>query len=447
MSGLRLTGLASGLDSDSVVEQLMAIERQPRTRTARQQVGVQARQDSLRQIDSKLTSLKLATGDLRSALVWLPSQTTSSSNEAIVTAKRLAGAAPGGYQVNVQTLASADSRTYDWVDGGGDLAISYKDDGVTKSKPFDLAGKSLDEAVTAINNADDSPVWAVNVAGRLSLSRKQTGDHANWGFDASGTAVGALSASRDGVDSTYTIAGDATVYSSHTSVASNGLPGIELTLKGIGSATVNVSTPAVDRDQIATKLKAFVSAYNDAIDLVRGKVAEKPVANPTTDTDAKLGGLFGDTALNGLLTTMRRTVAEAGLESLGVKVAATGAGTSPDALAGKLSFDSTAFNAAWDKSPTDVQAKLGSTTTSGFAQRLEAILGRATRAGDGLVDQRIGAADRELAVIKDKLARLDTRLATRKDYLQRQFASLEQTLSRSQSQSTDLASRLGQTKS
>ena len=78
MSGLRLTGLASGLDSDSVVEQLMALERQPRTRTARQQVGVQARQDSLRQIDSKLTALKLAAGDLRSALVWLPSQTTSS---------------------------------------------------------------------------------------------------------------------------------------------------------------------------------------------------------------------------------------------------------------------------------------------------------------------------------------------------------------------------------
>jgi len=376
--------------------------------------------------------------------VWLPSQTTSSSNEAIVTAKRLAGAAPGGYQVAVQTLASADSRTYDWVDGGGELTISYKDDGATKSKPFDLAGKSLDEAVTAINNADDSPVWAVNVAGRLSLSRKQTGEHADWGFDTSGTAVGVLAASRDGVDSTYTIAGDATVYSSHTNVAANGLPGIELTLKGVGSATVNISTPAVDPDQIAAKLKAFVSSYNESIDLVRSKVGEKPVANPTTDADARIGGLFGDTALNGLLTTMRRTVAEAGLESLGVKVAATGAGTSPDALAGKLTFDSTAFKAAWDKSPSDVQAKLGSTTTSGFAQRLEAILGRATRSGDGLVDQRIGAADRELAVIKDKLARLDTRLATRKDYLQRQFASLEQTLSRSQSQSTDLASRLTQ---
>jgi flagellar hook-associated protein 2 len=444
MSGLRLTGLASGLDSDSVVEQLMAIERQPRTRTARQQVGVQARQDSLRQIDRKLTALKLAAGDLRSALVWLPSQTTTSSNEAVVSAKRLAGAAPGGYQVTVQTLASADSRTYDWVDGGGDLALTYKEDGATKSRAFDLTGKTLDEAVAAINDADDSPVWAVNVAGRLSLSRKQTGDHSTWGFDASGAAVGALSAARDGVDSTYTIAGDATVYSSHTGVAANGLPGIELTLKGIGTATVNVSAPAVERDQVATKLKAFVSAYNDAIDLVRSKVSEKPVANATTDMDAKLGGLFGDTALNGVLTTMRRTVAEAGLDAIGVKVAATGAGTSPDALAGKLIFDSTAFDAAWDKAPKDVQAKLGSTTTTGFAQRLETILGRATRAGDGLVDQRISAADRELAVIKDKLARLDTRLASRKDYLQRQFASLEQTLSRSQAQSTDLASRLTQ---
>ena len=39
---------------------------------------------------------------------------------------------------------------------------------------------------------------AVNVGGKLSLSRRETGDHNTWGFAASGAAVGALTSSRDG---------------------------------------------------------------------------------------------------------------------------------------------------------------------------------------------------------------------------------------------------------
>ena len=70
----RSAGIASGMDTESIITQLMSIESAPRTRTARQQVTVQARQDALRQIDSKLTNLKLAAGDLRSAAIWTPTQ-------------------------------------------------------------------------------------------------------------------------------------------------------------------------------------------------------------------------------------------------------------------------------------------------------------------------------------------------------------------------------------
>ena len=65
MAGIQIGGIASGMDTESIITQLMSIESAPRTRTARQQVTVQARQDALRQIDTKLTNLKLAAGDLR----------------------------------------------------------------------------------------------------------------------------------------------------------------------------------------------------------------------------------------------------------------------------------------------------------------------------------------------------------------------------------------------
>jgi flagellar hook-associated protein 2 len=442
VTGIQLSGLASGMDTESIISQLMSIESQPRTRVARQQVAIQARQDALRSIDTKLTALKLAASDLRSAAQWSPTQTVSSGNESVLTARRLAGAAPGGYPVTVSALASADARTYDWTDGGGNLTLDYKADGVDASKSFDLTGQTLDEAVATINGASDSPVWAVNVGGKLSLSRRETGDHATWGFTASGTALGALTSSRDGSDAAYTIAGDATTYTSHTNVATAGLPGLELTLKSTGTATVTVSAPAADPDAVASKVKAFVSAYNDAVDLVRGKLDEKRVANPQSDADAKLGALFGDPTLGGLLSKLRQTISEAGLDDLGVSVVSNGTATSPDALAGKLSFDEAAFDAAWAADPLAVKAKLGSPDAPGFAQDFEADLDPFTRAGDGLLDTRVSDADRELSYVKDTLASIDERLQTKEALLRKQFTALEEALSRSQSQSSDLAGQL-----
>jgi flagellar hook-associated protein 2 len=428
MAGIQVGGLASGMDTESIISQLMSLEQAPRTRQARQQVTVQARQDALRQIDTKLTSLKLAAGDLRSAAIWAPTQSIASGNESVLTARQLAGAAPGGYTVEVTSLASADSRTYAW-NGGGSLTIDYKAGAGPLSKTFDLTGMSLDDAVSTINSDDGSPVWAVNVGGKLSLSRRETGDHATWGFDATGPAVGALTASRDGADASYKVAGDATTYSSHTNVASDGLPGVELTFKALGTSTVTVSAPAAKSEDVAAKLKAFVTAYNDAVDFVRGKLTEKRVVNPQSDADAQQGVLFGDAGLSGVLTSMRQAISDAGLDALGVQVASTGVGTSPDALAGKLTFSQSAFDTAWAAGPSAVKAKL---------------LDPITRSGDGLLDQRVGDADRELSYIKDNLATLDLRLQAKEDRLRKQFTAMEQALAASQSASSSLAGQLAQ---
>jgi flagellar hook-associated protein 2 len=238
------------------------------------------------------------------------------------------------------------------------------------------------------------------------------------------------------------VAGDATVYSSHTNVATDGLPGVELTFKSIGTSTVTVSTPAANPNDVATKLKAFVSAYNDAVDLVKGKLTEKRVVNPQNDDDAKLGALFGDDSLDSVLTSMRQAISSAGLDSLGVSVASTGSGTSPDALAGKLTFNQATFDTAWAAGPTAVKAKLGSPDAPGFGQSFEAVLDPITRSGDGLMDQRVSDADSELTYIKDSLATMDLRLQTKEDMLRKQFTAMEQAIAASQSASSSLAGQL-----
>jgi flagellar hook-associated protein 2 len=177
---------------------------------------------------------------------------------------------------------------------------------------------------------------------------------------------------------------------------------------------------------------------------VRGKLNEKPVANPQNDSDAVKGVLYGDQTLSSVLSQMRQTISAAGLDSLGVTVPGTGSGTSDDALAGKLSFNEATFDDAWAKSPSAVQAKLGSTTTSGFAQTFEGLLDPITRAGDGLLDQRVNQANSDLAYIKDTLAAMDLRLQSKEDYLRAQFTAMESALAQSQSQSSWLAGQLAQ---
>src|SRR5688500_6388191 len=110
-SGLRLGGLSSGLDTEAIVGQLMALERQPRARLERKQAAVQARQDALRDIATKLKALKTAAQNISSAGTWAPTQTIESSDSARVGARVVGSIAPGTCNVEVQQVATNASRT------------------------------------------------------------------------------------------------------------------------------------------------------------------------------------------------------------------------------------------------------------------------------------------------------------------------------------------------
>jgi flagellar hook-associated protein 2 len=424
------------MDTDSIITQLMAIESQPRTRMAQQQLIVQTRQSALQSVDSSLSNLKLAAQDLRSAALWIPSQSASSSAESVLGAQLTGAAAPGAAVVTVQNLASSEQHTLaPTALNGTKLTIT------AGSATKDYTYTSIDDLVSQVNADDQGSVYAVNVNGSLVLSRRVTGAAQGFTVAVDGTAV--AETIKAGQDAHYTVDGGS-IQSSSSNVVANGLPGVELTLKTAGTSTVNVQPPTVDPAGVKAKIKAFVSAYNASVDLVRGKLNEKPVASPQNDSDAVQGVLYGDQALSSVLAQMRQRISEAGLDSLGVTVPGTGSGTSDDALAGKLSFNEATFDDAWAKSPSAVQAKLGSTTTSGFAQSFEGLLDPITRAGDGLLDQRVNQANSDLAYIKDTLAAMDLRLQSKEDYLRAQFTAMESALAQSQSQSSWLAGQLGQ---
>src|SRR5215213_3948947 len=127
---ISLSGMASGLDTDSVIQQLMAIEQNKVTAVQKRQVAVTQHKTDLSTIKSKLDAVKTAANDLSSASLWKPAQTTVSSDPTKVDVTVLAGAGIGGHTIQVNKLASSAQHGFSYLPDAaeGKLKFAYKND-------------------------------------------------------------------------------------------------------------------------------------------------------------------------------------------------------------------------------------------------------------------------------------------------------------------------------
>ena len=170
-----ISGLASGLDTSSIVTQLMQVEAVPQVRLQQRQAVEQVRQQALTDVKTRLANLQTQIAGLRDAATWSDTQTVDSSDATKLTATRTAGAAAGAFQVTVTDLARADQykgATLTTTSNAGPLTIAVG----AKSISVDVAaGGSLDTLATAINGSTGTPVYASVVNAQLVLSSRTTG--------------------------------------------------------------------------------------------------------------------------------------------------------------------------------------------------------------------------------------------------------------------------------
>jgi flagellar hook-associated protein 2 len=456
--GISLAGLSSGLDTNSLIDGLMQVEQAPRANLVLRQSAAQARQDGLNAIKTKLTALTSAASALSSVLTWGATQTASSTDSTVGTARITGGAGPGSYDVVVTQLATAEQRTYSINDSFQSRTVTLNGQNFTINR-----NETVDSIVSRLNGDTTYGVYAVNSGGNLVLSGRQTGVGISL-TNGGSVVTEQTSAQRLAKQATYAIDGvtytssSNTISSSSTTNPTNGfIGGVEFTLKGPGSFTVDVSPPGVDKASVTQKVKDFVNAYNAALDLMQKSVTEKKVPTASTDSDAKKGALWSDNTVEGMMSAMRmsvttfmdtdpnKTTLYDEMAELGISTgAATGTGTfSQDSVNGKLVFDEAKFSAALDADPTAVQRMLaGVNGGTGFAQAFSTAVSPYTVAG-GLFDNSIDAATRMVQDYTDSIARMDDRLAMKKEQLQKMFTNLETSLQKTKSQGTELLAKLG----
>jgi flagellar hook-associated protein 2 len=449
VAGLRLGGLSSGLDTETIIGQLMALERQPKARLTNEERRAEGRKTALEDVARSLRAFKNAATDLRSTATWGDTQTFAVA-DATKLAGRTVGVAPAGtYTVDVQWFARAEQRSYDYAEvddpgtpGADDQQLTIG--GVPVTIP---AGTSDQGVVDAINATSGIGVLAGLVNGRLTLTGKTVGQPFTVTSSTGSVLNESVEAARKNRYSVNGIQQDDTL---DMIVKPGGLPGVELTLKAIGSTTVTIGASGTDTEKVKAKIKAFVDSYNATIDLVRGKLTEKPIRSPSTVSELQKGTLYSDPGLSTVLSRLRQTMGETlagfgvtGNEladfGIGVPVAQTGP-VSADRLAGKLVIDDAKLSAALAANPAAVKDFF--TSATGFGAKVESFVDPLSRVGDGAMALRSTEVDRQIQRIRAQSTEMDKRLELKEQRLRAQFTQLEMALGRSQTQQSWLTGQL-----
>ncbi|WJQ06828.1 flagellar hook-associated protein 2 [Geobacillus stearothermophilus] len=491
---LRISGLASGMDIDQIVKDLMKAERMPLDKLKQKKQLLEWQRDDYRSMNTLLQGLD----DYLFSNITLQSsmfkKTVSSSNESVVTATAGSSAANVAAAIQVNQVATSavwlsdatkrvDKASFS-VDADVTLTINVTNgDGTTKQAAITVKkGTTLDGVIAQLNSNLDLGVSAFydEQTGRVSIMKKEMGaqaslvlaDQATVDFFAqlgfTNTAAGQeLTGKTAGKDADITINGLRTTRSSNTFT----INGVTYTVKGTGTATVSVST---DVDAMVNAIKGFVDKYNEVIAKINAELKEERYRDypPLTDEQkeamtekqvelweekARSGMLRGDSILSSALSQMRMNVYTkvegANIPSGFSQLAQIGITTSSNYLdGGKLIIDETKLREKIKENPDAVYQLFnqdGATDAEkGIARRLRDTIKETI----GKIEQKAGktvwtnqqfAIGRDLIQINDQIDRFQDRLKQIEDRYYRQFTAMEEAIQRANQQSMYLMNAFG----
>lgn len=349
-SNNRFSGLASGMDIDSIVEKLMKAESVKMEKLQQQKQKYEWQRDAYREIDLKLeTFYQDAFNQFGLQKNWLTRKTSVSDNNKVsVTAElsaagnlyissvsQLATAAvlknENLVKLNNDTIANGSTKLSELgISGEGKFSLTVlQQDGSMKTTDISYSeNTTIDDLIKSINSSG-AGVTAMFYNGQMSITANATGSAKDGAIqvinDDEGlfTQLGFSQSSADGKNAVYTINSIEKESISNTIKEAGYTIALKQTFDE-GSGTVSISSE-VDTDAIYEKIKSFITMYNDLVDSLNKPLKEKQNLNypPLTDAQkaemtedqikkweemAKQGLLRNDSILSNVLSEMRNII-------------------------------------------------------------------------------------------------------------------------------------------
>ncbi len=333
MAGMQLSGLASGMDTDTIIKDLMKIEQSKVDKVNKQKMKSEMKQQVWSEMNTKLYSFYTKqVFDLKSAGSYKTKSATV-SDETKLSVSASTSAVSGVHTFKVTQLAKgahlySKAIADDTVVSGE--AMSFKvSDGTTTADINLASGAKISDLVKAINDTDLNMTASYDsINKRIFLNSTKMGDASsikftdvdtalegdfftNIGFNVNAAkeivdseaifnkstgavaTVAAYNAMDEATKALYSVLGatgqksiydydGATLSGDSNSVSVNGLT---LTLKAETTSSININITD-NTDAVYAKIKDFIKTYNTLLeDMTKRLDADSNSYEPLTDTE------------------------------------------------------------------------------------------------------------------------------------------------------------------
>lgn len=494
---LRIGGLASGMDIDSLVSEMMTAERTPLDKLNQKKTYTEWQRDDYREMNLLLSDLDTSIFNGIGKQSSYIKKTVTISDPDAISVKNVNSTIDFSGSIKVKSLATAanmqshtDSKILDPTAKlsddlvGQTLKISaITKDGIMQKEPDRIEIKkddTLNSIIERINKNSGVTAFFDSQSKKISIIAKNTGgidggseikleDDGATGKKFFNDILG-IDTENGEVSSTFGKAG------SNATVEYNGLeitrPSNTFTINGVEITAKKVTTDAItfsstpDVDAVLGTITQFVNKYNEAVDKMRTKTTESKNRDyqPLTDTQkesmeekeiekweklARSGTLKGDSILTTVLSKMRSNFSSPVSKTSGfTQLSQIGITTTANYLdGGKLTINEEKLREAITKDPNAVYElfqKDGTTSSEqGIARRLRDTLKTAmtditAKAGKASSVNNTFTLGKLLNNYDKQIDRFEDKLVSIEDRYWARFTAMETAINKANSQSSYL---------
>jgi len=493
---LRLSGLSSGLDTDSIVNSLLKVDQYKVDRQFQSKTKLEWKRDAFRDINLMLRNFREDYMSVLKSENNMLSKTAYNNYDVTMLDETSAVTISAGYSANTGNLTinnitqlaeagkaeslsvfNTDTISLDTALMDLDLVtpMTFQDNEIS----FSINGEvftfsedaGLSEVISTINsNADAGVTMTFSSLKRgFTIIADETGaastvDIVNIkgnAFDAANSALGIAEGSYTGQDAMLTIENIAVTKSTN----SFSIDGISYTLRDTSAESISFNVER-DVDSTVDKIMNFVEAYNELLGTLQDKVDE-PVYrtyDPLTDAErdvlgesqiekweemAKSGLLKNDSNVSGMINRLRSSFYTQ-IEGLGKSAADIGLKTGSYQNKGKIFVDEERLRQAVENNPQEVEDIFIKISDSDDASTKYSESGLISRMSDLFIDYTKNATYNTIANTESSISRAEARMKQLISTMERnedrywaKFTAMETALARMNSQASSILSQLG----
>ncbi len=486
INNIRFGGIASGFDTEYIVQNLMRVEQMKIDRFHQQKQLLEWKREDYRSINNQLRSFREGASWNLSMEKTFMSKTATVSNDSLFNITASNNAAPGNYTFEVAKLAKGvtveGKLDREGIKNIGDFfteeteAITFKINGYGIEIQAGDELTTVADKINAVSDKTGVKAFYEENLDRFFLYTEKTGADVNITIGEDHEFVSQVLGLNPGENGVLGTGENALIKFNGIDLefASNQFEffGLNFDLKKASEGEIVNVQVTNNVDTIVDEIKAFVEAYNQIIDDIGTKLSEKryrgfpPLTNEQKDDmkekdieqweeKARSGIFRADPLLSRISSEMRMLVTDRveGLEGKYKSLSSIGITTSPDWKDnGKLYIDEDKLRAALAEDMDGVAKIFNNSSkdpaSQGIAHKLnDQIYGyfgvMATTAGRSTDIHDESYLGKEITGLNERIDTMQLRMQMLEQKYWNQFTAMEKALHQMQSQGDWIAAQLG----